>query len=98
MGYLDKLDQMEKRFDEIDRLSQQPDFFANPEMARAKMKERAGLLRTVDRYRDYKKALVARDEAKQLAAGDDAELRELAKAELDDLEKKVAETHEQLRE
>jgi peptide chain release factor 1 len=98
MGYLEKLDEMEKRFEEIDRLAQQPDFFTNPEAARAKMKERAGLLRTVERYRDYKKALVARDEAKSLIASDDAELRELAKAELPDLEKKALETHDSLRE
>lgn len=98
MGYLDKLAEMEKRFEEIDRLAQQPDFFTNPEMARAKMKERAGLSRTVERYRDYKKALAARDEAKSLVASEDADLRELAKAELPDLEKKTAETLEHLRE
>jgi peptide chain release factor 1 len=98
MGYLDKLAQMEQRFEEIDRLSQQPDFFANPEVARAKMKERAGLLRTVERFRDYKKATAARDEAKSLVASEDEELRLLAKDELPELEKKAQETLDRLRE
>lgn len=98
MGFLDKLDVMEKRFEEIDRLSQQPDFFTNPEAARGKMKERAGLLQTVELYRDYKKALAARDEAKSLLDAPDAELREMAKGELPDLEKRAAATLESLRE
>src|SRR5580704_15649223 len=98
MGYLEKLDQLEKRFEEIDRLSQEPAFFANPESARARLKERASLLRTVERYRDYKKALVARDEARSLVSGTDADLRELAQAELPDLEKKATDTLERLRE
>jgi peptide chain release factor 1 len=98
MGYIEKLDQMERRFDEIDRLSQLPEFFANPEAARATMKERAGLLRTVERYREYKKALAARDEAKSLVSSEDAELRELAKGELPELEKKAQATLDDLRE
>ncbi|MEZ0227048.1 MAG: peptide chain release factor 1 [Planctomycetota bacterium] len=98
MGFLDKLAEMERRFEEIDRLSQEPAFFANPETARAKMKERAGLLKTVERYRDYKKAIAARDEAKSLVESADAEMRELAKGELPDLEKRAQETLEQLRE
>ncbi len=57
MTMLDKLDLLEKRFDELDLKSQQPDFFANPERARALLKEHAGLRRMVDRYREYKKAV-----------------------------------------
>ena len=98
MSYLDRLAQMEHRFDEIDRLAQLPDFFTNPETARAKMKERAGLLRTVERYRDYKKAIAARDEAKSLVSSEDHDLRELARGELPELEHKAQETLDKLRE
>jgi peptide chain release factor 1 len=98
MSYLDKLAQMEQRFEEIDRLSQQPDFFANPEVARAKMKERAGLSRTVERFREYKKAQAARDEAKSLVGSEDQDLRELARAELPELEQRAQDTLDKLRE
>src|SRR5277367_980943 len=98
MSFLDKLGQMEKRFEEIDRLAQEPDFFTNPEAARAKMKERAGLLKLVERFRDYKKATVARDEAKSLVESKDEDLRFLARSELPELEKKAQETLDRLRE
>ena len=53
MSMLEKLDTMEKRFNELDQKSQEPSFFANPESARAMLKEHAGLKRTIDRYREY---------------------------------------------
>jgi peptide chain release factor 1 len=100
MSWLEKLDVMEKRYVELDEKSQQPDFFSSPERARAMLKEHAGLKRNVERYRDYKKALGARDEAKALAqdAGGDEELRELAKGELPELETRLQEMLDRLRE
>jgi peptide chain release factor 1 len=100
MGWLDKLDSLEKRFLELDEKSQQPDFFSNPESARAMLKEHAGLKRKVERYREYKNALKQRDETKALAedAGGDDELKMMAKEELPELEKKVQEGFDRVRE
>src|SRR4051794_26055347 len=100
MSLFDKLDVMEKRFLELDQRSQQPDFFTNPERARAMLKEHAGLKRNVDRFREYKKAVALRDETKALVsdAGGDDELRQMAKAELPELEKNVQDTLDKVRE
>ncbi|MBI3724299.1 peptide chain release factor 1 [bacterium] len=96
----DKLEELERRFLELEQKVQEPEFFSNPERARSLLKEHAGLKRNVDRYRDYKKSVAARDEAKTLAldSGGDEELRQLAKEELPLLEKKVQESVDRLRE
>src|SRR5262245_60211509 len=99
MGMFDKLDAIEKRFNELDASMVNPEFFQNPDRARGLLKEHAGLKRTVERYREWRKANAARDEAKALAAdgGGDEELKALALEELPSLEGKLQDSFNRLR-
>ncbi len=85
---LDKLARLERRYDEIEReLMQVGDDYKK---AAALAKERAELEPIVARIRDYRRALERRDEARALLEeSSDPELRELAKAELDEVEPQV---------
>jgi peptide chain release factor 1 len=81
---LDKLAGIEKRFAEIeDELNQVGDDYKR---AAALAKERAELEPIVQKAREYRQALQRLEEARLIMEeGDDEELRELAKAEIDGL-------------
>ncbi|NPA26465.1 MAG: peptide chain release factor 1 [Chloroflexi bacterium] len=85
---LDKLRKIEKRYEEVEQelLHVGDDY----KKAAALAKERAELEPIVEKARAYRRALEQRDEAKDiLEESDDAELRELAKMELDDLDEQI---------
>ncbi|HEX2797550.1 MAG TPA: PCRF domain-containing protein, partial [Immundisolibacter sp.] len=60
-------------------------------------REHAELTPTTDGYRRYLDTLAALEEAQTLAAGDDAELRELARQELPELQQRLADIEAELR-
>ncbi|MBC7161600.1 MAG: peptide chain release factor 1 [Immundisolibacter sp.] len=59
-------------------------------------REHAELTPTTDAYRRYLDTLAALEEAQTLAAGDDAELRELARQELPELQQRLADIEAEL--
>ena len=82
---LDKLAGIERRFEEIEKELAEvgDDYKRAAELA----KERSDLEPLVEKAKEYRRVLQQIDEARQmLTEGDDAELKELAKAELDELE------------
>jgi peptide chain release factor 1 len=92
---LDKLSGIEARFEEIERELAQP--AANYQKVVELSKERAELEPIVARARKYRDALKRQQEAKQLADGDDAELAELAGAELTELDVEVPRLENELK-
>ena len=82
---LDKLAGIEKRFAEIDQALAEvgDDYKRAAELA----KERAELEPLVQKAKEYRRVLTQLEEARQMVEeGDDPELKELAKAEVDELE------------
>jgi protein subunit release factor A len=93
---LDKLAGIEKRFAEIDRaLAEVGDDYKR---AAALAKERAELEPLVQKAAEYRRVLTQLEEVRQMVEeGDDPELKELAKAELDDLEPRKAQLEEEIK-
>lgn len=92
---LDKLSGIEARFEEIERELSQP--AANYQKVVELSKERAELEPIVARVRKYRHALKRQQEAKQLADGDDAELAQLAGAELVELDVEIPKLESELK-
>ncbi len=93
---LDKLSKIEKRFQDIEQalLNVGDDY----KKAAALAKERAELEPIVEKARAYRRALEQRDEARTiLEESDDAELRELAKMELDELEDQIQSLEQEIK-
>ncbi len=93
---LDKLAGIEKRFAEIDQALTEvgDDYKRAAELA----KERAELEPLVQKAKEYRRVLRQLEEARQMVEeGDDPELKELAKAEVDDLEPRKAQLEEEIK-
>jgi peptide chain release factor 1 len=95
---LEKLEKAEKRYEELNELMGLPEVLANPEKMAEYAQEQADLEELVQAYRDYKKLTKQFEEAKALVEeSDDEELRELAKAEVKELEGKIEEAEKRLK-
>ncbi|HFC09384.1 MAG TPA: peptide chain release factor 1 [Chloroflexi bacterium] len=93
---LDKLAGIEKRFAEIDQALAEvgDDYKRAAELA----KERAELEPLVQKAKEYRRVLTQLEEARQMVEeGDDPELKELAKAEVDELEPRKAQLEEEIK-
>lgn len=95
---LDKLAQVESRYQKLEAMMSQPDIAGDYEKAAELAKERASLRDVVSAYRQYQKQLRELDEARELLhSTDDAEMRELAQLEADELERSTAALQEKLK-
>src|SRR5580765_9007972 len=85
----DALGSVEERFSDIERQRADPGVTRDPKKLRDLSKERASLATTMDRLAEHRRvaATIADDEA-AIASGD-AELRELAQAELPALRERI---------
>jgi peptide chain release factor 1 len=83
---LEKLAQIEQRYEEINTLLSDPAVFSDMDRYRELSQELAELQPLVDTYRQQQAVARHLAEARELANGDDPELAELAQAELADLE------------
>ena len=81
----DKLERVEQRYETLMGLVSDAAVQADPAEYRAHTKALAEIQPLVDRFRDYKAVEQEIGQARELARGDDAELRELAEQELQDL-------------
>ena len=79
-----------ERHQELTVLLSDPALADDGQRYAALAREHAELTPTTDAYQRYLNSLAALDEAQSLAAGDDAELRELALQELPELETRLA--------
>lgn len=93
-----KLAEVEERYRELtDQLADQA-VYADPAKLARLNKERSDLEDVVETYRDYQKAISDRDGARELLAEErDEELREMARSELAELDRRIDKLGEQLK-
>lgn len=95
---LDKLQAIEERFEEVGQLIVQPDATSDMKKYTKLSKEYKELQKIVDKYHQYQNVLDHIKSAKSvLMAEKDPEFREMAKAEIDQLEPKREQLEEQLK-
>ncbi len=90
-----KLEDVEKKYDELTKKISDPEVIARTSEWQRYMKEHASLEDVVLKYREYKKAKQDFEEAKQMAS--DKELKELAEMEMDELREKIPQLEEELK-
>ena len=83
---LDKLELIEKRFEEITMKLSDPAVLSDPEQFRTLSIEHSSLSPIIEKYTEYKKAAVAHAEAKELLyeGGMDPEFKEMASEQLEE--------------
>ncbi len=95
---LEKLDFMEKRYEELNRAISDPQVISNQDEWKALVKEHSSLQDIVLCYREYKKLLKDLDEVKEMLEDNpDTELKELLDQELNDLNEKREELVQKLK-
>ncbi len=93
-----KLAEVEARYDQLTNELADPAIYSDTARFTKLNKEKAEMEEIVHTYRAYKKMVDDRDGARELLeAESDPDLRAMAKAEFDDLEKKIAETTDRLK-
>jgi peptide chain release factor 1 len=92
-----KLDETAAKFAELDAAINDPGLFNDPEAARVKLKEHGRLKPMTEAWKAHKTLEARLAEAKGLVGGGDAELAELAQAELPELEAAIQKSIANLR-
>jgi len=93
----EKLDEVEKRYEELVRLLADPRVFANPREMQRLARERAEISNLVESYRLYKKVDEEIQESRALLLEADEEMRELAKSELQSLKERQTALEQEIR-
>lgn len=93
-----KLDEVESRYEQVNLQLQRPDIASDQKQYRAYMKELADLEKIVVVYRDYKIKLANLKSSKELlTAENDAEMRELIREEVKELETAIPDLEQRLK-
>jgi peptide chain release factor 1 len=92
---LDRLDQLEARYEELSTQLSDPKIVNDQENYRKVAKQHRDLEPTVEKFREYRKLRDGIAEAKTMLA--DADMKEMAQAELDELEPKLATAEDELK-
>ncbi|WP_158787032.1 peptide chain release factor 1 [Granulicella sp. L46] len=93
----DRLDQLEARYEELGLQLSDPKIVNDQENYRKVAKQHRDMEPTVEKFRDYRKLRNAVADAKAMLTESDADMREMAQAELDELEPKLSTTEEELK-
>jgi peptide chain release factor 1 len=94
---LERLEGVEKRYREIERVLSDPDIMGDREAYKKHMKEHADLGKIVHVYRRYKETLAGIKGSKELLHDPDPEMKALAKEELDSLQEEKEKLEEELK-
>ncbi len=95
---LEKLDSLEKRFDELSRQLADPSVISDPKRYEKTARARAELEEIVEQYRKYKQLTRSLSETRQLLSEEsDPELLKMAQEEVEQLESQLDECEEALR-
>lgn len=99
MNMYEKLEDVEKRFEEINKRLFDADVVSDVEQYKQIMKEIKNLQPVVEKYREYKDAVKRQEEARALLAeaGADREIRELAEIELEETRVSIERTTDELK-
>ncbi len=87
MEMLEKLSELEEKFEELQKKISDPETINNHELYMKLVKEQAELEPVIEKFRQYKKVVSEIKEAEELLVGADEELKELAEEELERLKK-----------
>ena len=90
-----KLEDVEKRYEELNKKISDPEIIAKQSEWQKYMKEHAALVDVAEKYKEYKKTKAAMEEAKEMMA--DKELKELAEVEYQELKGKLPKIEEELK-
>ena len=90
-----KLEDVEKRYEELNKMISNPDIISNQEEWKKLMKEHSSIEDVVMKYREYKKVEKELEEAKEML--NDPELKELAEADLHEAKEKLPKIEEELK-
>ncbi|MBP3039087.1 peptide chain release factor 1 [Bacillaceae bacterium Marseille-Q3522] len=94
----DRLQAVEDRYERLNELLSDPEIVNNPDKLREYSKEQAGIQETVDTYREYKDVKKQLQDARAMLDEKlDAEMREMVKEELGELEEKQEELEDRLK-
>ncbi|MEH6943635.1 peptide chain release factor 1 [Bacillus sp. JJ722] len=95
---LDRLQAVEDRYDRLNELLSDPEIVNDPKKLREYSKEQSGIQETVETYREYKVIREQYNDAKSMLEEKlDADMRELVKEEVSELEVKKEQLEERLR-
>jgi len=97
MQFLSRLDQTEKRFEELTAQLADPAIMNDAEQYRKASKAYSDLADVVAKYREWKKASSELEQARAMASDSDPEMREIAGEEIVRLEPVIAVIEEQLK-
>jgi peptide chain release factor 1 len=87
---IEKLEEIEKRFTEIEDLLAQQEVINDFNKYQNLLKERAKITEIVENFRDYKKLLKEKEDLEEvLRVETDEEIRDLAQMELEEIERKI---------
>lgn len=92
---LEKLEQVEARYDELNKFISDPEIIADQNLFKKYMKEQSSLTEVVEKYRQYKKIRQDMNEAKEMM--EDIELKEVAEQEYYELKEKLEKEEENLK-
>ncbi|WP_018661218.1 peptide chain release factor 1 [Heyndrickxia acidiproducens] len=94
----DRLQAVEDRYEKLNELLSDPDIVNDPKKLREYSKEQADIQETVQVYREYKEIQKQLEDAKSLLNDKlDAEMKEMVKEEISELEGKITEYEERLK-
>lgn len=97
MQYRQRLDELERRFEELTAQMADPEVIGNPELYRKTAKARTDLEEVVGRYREWKKVEAELEGARLMLSEGDAELRELAQEDVARLEPELEKLEQELK-
>ena len=90
-----KLEDVEKRYDELTKRISDPKIIANQNEWKKDMKEHAAVVDIVAKYKEYKKAMADLEEAKEMLS--EPEMKELAEIEVEKIKKQIPELEDELK-
>jgi peptide chain release factor 1 len=97
MQYVPKLEQLEKRFDELNRQMADPSVISDGAEYRKVTKQHSELAEVVSKFREWKKAADAVSQARPMLAESDPDLRAMAEEEIAQLEPEMLRIEDQLK-
>lgn len=97
MGMIEKLEHLESSFEELEDQLGSPDLYQDQYRYQELAKRHADLSGIVHTYREYKAAKAALADNEELLKDPDAEIRELAKSEIEELRERVERLERELR-
>ena len=91
----DKLEEVEKRYEELNRLISDPEVISDQNSFKKYMKEQSMLTDVVEKFREYKKVKSAMEDAEELMS--DLEMKEMAEMEYYENKEKIPGLEEELK-